>query len=477
MDASKQTPQDLGKIHLQMLLSKYFRSIQRGWLARLLVRIPIEFSDREPYGMTNGKEIFINSTNIQQFDEDFQFGLITHELWHIVLKHCMKDTVLKELREIDWRDLARHYYLSQSHPLSADFTAEVVKQMDAGTWVKYALSRPVFQRIHNIIADAIINNIIERKEHPKGFGALPIGKPPESPIVSELRREIHASGTHNASWKSLGRYLCMNHLETLLQEEQQHKGNDTSLGDVMPDNFRITEEELEKIGELIPPQIENPDHDPDDMGSSQGDRKKGKATAVATSQYWSSALQRFLVSRMVKGAGKTTVNRRKLPRDIYKRQHHIEQKVLNLTIMADVSGSIDQWMIDKFYGNIRRIASEIQPENLTLVTWDTRIIDEVKYHKTPSLPKHFPLKAHGGGTRIQCVGYWLQEHVAKKVMPNEQEIVIIFTDMAFNLPEIETTFPKGIEVIWAAFDIYNKASAVKTIEDLNQHTMFQLKEK
>jgi predicted metal-dependent peptidase len=105
----------------------------------------------------------------------------------------------------------------------------------------------------------------------------------------------------------------------------------------------------------------------------------------------------------------------------------------HLIYYLDISGSITDEEILRFNSEVKFIQEELQPEKLTLVTFDTEIHDEYVFEKDDPFEKI--VVTGRGGTDLHDVF----EH-AKAHRPTA---MIIFTDLWVNVPE-----NPGIPIIW-----------------------------
>lgn len=115
----------------------------------------------------------------------------------------------------------------------------------------------------------------------------------------------------------------------------------------------------------------------------------------------------------------------------------------HLVYYLDISGSITDHHILMFNSEVKFIWEELQPEKLTLVTFDTEIRDEYVFEKGDDFEKIIVIGR--GGTDLAPV--W--DHAAKC----NPTAMIVFTDLEVGIPE-----NPGVPLIWVCID--NKGMTV-----------------
>ena len=101
----------------------------------------------------------------------------------------------------------------------------------------------------------------------------------------------------------------------------------------------------------------------------------------------------------------------------------------------DTSGSIDQGDMDAFLAEMSYIFDVLKPSVLNLVTFDTKIHDDLEFTEGDSLEG---LQMHGGG------GTYIRP-VIEKIIDDAPEISIIFTDGEFHQPYLDDL---NTDIIW-----------------------------
>jgi predicted metal-dependent peptidase len=101
----------------------------------------------------------------------------------------------------------------------------------------------------------------------------------------------------------------------------------------------------------------------------------------------------------------------------------VSEKVDELVIAIDTSGSIGRQELAKFLGEVAGIAEQVLPSRVRLLYWDTAVCADEVYdeHEIQNLVKSTK-PAGGGGTDVTCVSKYLTEHAIKP------QAVIVLTD-------------------------------------------------
>ena len=99
-------------------------------------------------------------------------------------------------------------------------------------------------------------------------------------------------------------------------------------------------------------------------------------------------------------------------------------RLTHLVYALDVSGSISRADADAFINSAHTIKEMLNPKNMTVMLWDTRIVFEKTYRDDEKLGK---IRVHaGGGTDLKPV--------YNRVKQLQPEALVIFTDLAVSIP-------------------------------------------
>ena len=118
-----------------------------------------------------------------------------------------------------------------------------------------------------------------------------------------------------------------------------------------------------------------------------------------------------------------------------------------MVVAIDTSGSISQDIVTKFLSELKAIVTDVVPEKLHLMYWDSQICREEAYTEMDYADLENSTKPRGGGgTNPACVQKRITDG-AKTGEYQNLDAVIIFTDGYFyNEGEWEKV---GIPVLWA----------------------------
>ena len=139
---------------------------------------------------------------------------------------------------------------------------------------------------------------------------------------------------------------------------------------------------------------------------------------------WREQLREF-VKQACPSKSKTSwrkLNRRMLEFDVYM-PILVGEKMKDLVVAVDTSGSIGGKELSAFLAEIKSICEEVQPSNLHLLYWDTRIANHETYTESNlSLLTTSTKPKGGGGTAPHCIAKYMKEkHI-------DAELCIVFTD-------------------------------------------------
>ena len=101
----------------------------------------------------------------------------------------------------------------------------------------------------------------------------------------------------------------------------------------------------------------------------------------------------------------------------------ISERIDEIVIAIDTSGSIGGRELAQFLGEVSGICEQVNPERVRLVYWDTSVCaDEVYEGDAIRDIARSTKPAGGGGTDVRCVPLYLQEKSIKA------QAVVVLTD-------------------------------------------------
>ena len=101
----------------------------------------------------------------------------------------------------------------------------------------------------------------------------------------------------------------------------------------------------------------------------------------------------------------------------------VSEKVEELVLAIDTSGSIGQRELSVFLSEVGSICDTVTPSCVRILYWDTEVCREEKYeiHELANITKSTK-PSGGGGTMVECVPKYMAEHGIKP------QATIILTD-------------------------------------------------
>ena len=141
---------------------------------------------------------------------------------------------------------------------------------------------------------------------------------------------------------------------------------------------------------------------------------------------WREVLREF-ITETCRGTDDSTwrqPSRRHLAMGIL-RPSGITERVGELVIAIDTSGSIGQQELTKCLSEIKGVCDMVKPESIRILYWDTKVCSEEVYGSTGTPLEQLTQTTKprgGGGTRVQCV----PDHI--KATGIEAQAVIVLTD-------------------------------------------------
>lgn len=145
---------------------------------------------------------------------------------------------------------------------------------------------------------------------------------------------------------------------------------------------------------------------------------------LATKIDWREALREFITTTCTGNDYSTwrRPNRRFVSAGVYM-PSGVSEKVNELVIAIDTSGSIGGQELAQFLGEVKGICDSVKPEAVRLLYWDTKVCADEKYEGTEveNLVKSTK-PAGGGGTDVRCVPEYMTQHGIKA------QAVVVLTD-------------------------------------------------
>lgn len=337
-----------------------------------------------PTAYTDGKNKRYGREFFKPLTDKQARGLVLHENLHVALKHLIR--FKKEFKEDAQAinaaaDFAVNDIIMQVHEAEPDF----IGLPDGGLWDKKYRNWSVRE-----IYDDIRKQNKGRKGKPSG-GGQGSGQPSQG----------NESGQ--------GEPLIINGKKYEGFDEHDFNGGK-----------EISPEEMKAVSEAIDQALR--------QGSILAGKLGGKMPRSIQEMLepvvdWRAELRDFVTSA-AKGNDELTwrkFNKRLLSNDIYMPSMYSE-KVGELVVAIDTSGSIGGPELAVFAGELASICDACSPEKVRVLWWDTHVHGEQVFEGNYTNIAHMLKPLGGGGTKVSCVSEYLSE---KKV---QVDAVIVFTD-------------------------------------------------
>lgn len=327
-----------------------------------------------PTAYTDGVNKKYGRAFIEKLEDDELRALVVHENLHIALKHIQR---FKK----EWED----------NPMllnaSADYVVnDIICNLEDQSFLRLPQGGLYDEKYHNWSVREVMNDLKQQQED---------GKQTPQSSMDEHDFESGAMGEGGQPMSAEDQKQLSKEIDRALREGGILAGR---LGAKIPRN----------ITDLLEPKVD-----------------------------WKTVLRDFIMSQM-KGTDEYTwrkYNKRLVANDIYMPSME-DERVGELTIAIDTSGSIGVDELNAFTSELVSICSVSTPEKVRILWWDTEVhgeqtFDESQYDNIAKLVK----PQGGGGTDLSCV----VNHINKENI-NSQAIIVL-TDGYFSTPEWNTAIP------------------------------------
>lgn len=356
------------------------------------------FTDQVPIAATDGANLILNPEKFFEFNLDERVFIVAHEILHCILNHCSLALPMRRSGKVRFTD---------------------------GTELPYD------QELMNIAMDLVINDTLI---HDK------IGKFP-------------TCGMHDPKIATRADTF-MDSYRKVWKEAEKNGGGACNL----PGN----KGGFDTIMDPGAGQGKDPQQATQDRSQTAWDTAVAAAAASAKAQgKLPAALERLLTeiiepqvawqdhiraffARKVGGGG---YNWRKPDRRLIQRDIYAPERAGNgcgmIVVAIDTSGSINQKILDVFFGEMRGIIDDVRPQLIHVVWCDAMV------HKVDTVENAMDIDglkpAGGGGTRFEPVFEWIAE---QSLAP---DALVYLTDGLGSFPKDAPAYP----VVWGALKGYN----------------------
>jgi predicted metal-dependent peptidase len=319
-----------------------------------------------PTAYTNGRDEYYGRAFVDDLTDPEFRGLILHENYHKLLRHLI-------------------------------------------TWMWMFMENP---KLANMACDYVINLIIYL-ENRDGFAVLPKGA-----LLDERFANMSAAQVYK-----------------ILKQEQEDNPDDSDQGE--GDGAGLDEHDWEGAQEMSADEQRDLAQEID-QAIRQGALTAGKVGSggnraidqlLQPEVNWREVLREF-ITETCRGNDDSTwrqPSRRHLAMGML-RPSGITERVGELVIAIDTSGSIGQQELTKCLSEIKGVCDTVRPESVRILYWDTKVCSDELYGDVPNACASLEQltqttkPAGGGGTMVQCVPDYIQKNNINA------QAVIVLTD-------------------------------------------------
>ncbi len=345
----------------------------------IVMNLTFESSRTIETAATNGKTIWYNPAFFSNMTEGQQNFVLMHELFHVLLRHGMRN-----------RDNKRN------------------------------------KAIWNTACDLIINSMLSGMFYKMRALMIPF-EIPHTGLFSNISSEQTAENLYekilfdnkDISDKSKRILVRQRYTDSVFSVKTEEKEIPSDIK-----GFDLSDEESERNDKIISELIRrSASENRASMGSYYVPAEIYKLTETKTLD-WKKLLKDFLSEETSDDSSYTTPERKYLHMDMILPGHSInDDKIDEIWAFVDSSGSISKDQILQFLTQLYRISRQFKCI-FNICYWDTKVTDIYKkIIKEDDIFKSLP--NHAGGTDINCVYNWISEN---KVKP---DVMLILTDGYF----------------------------------------------
>ena len=357
--------------NLRPLVEEIFRKDPRFvGLSRFIANVRIFWSFEINTACAGHGFIFFNPDFWDGIPEETRKTVLAHEVWHLILKHLQRGEGCDP----------------DIHNQACDHVINLSLEKDGFT---FDGTNPLKDPIHlGKSSERIYNEIWEdRKKNPPP----PTGAPSKSQIEELIKGILGADAASGAKGKTLQQQK--EEAEANVDEAQKSIGSTPGTNNIKLDmtknKVQIQRATYQKIFE---------DYLTDPLSG-------GKRTFMRPSRRSHGMPTKLLT-----------------PGRFPKRGH--KNRLTHLVYALDVSGSITKQQAQQFHDSVRTIKDLLNPEKLTVLLFDTRIVFE----------KTFTDKEKYGNINVQAGGGTDLNDVYKRMRILGAEAMVCFTDLCVNIP-------------------------------------------
>lgn len=258
-------------------------------------------------------------------------------------------------------------------------------------------------KLANMAADYVVNDVIMNIKD-KAFIKLPDGG-------------LYDSKFHGWSYPEIYRHL---------EKEEEQGGQGNGAGQPFDEHDMSNAEQMsaEEMKEYVD-QVNEAIHQGGLLAGRFGQKLPRSVTETLQPKVdWTTALREF-VSSIAQGNDEHTYRKfdKRMILDDIIQPGVMSEKIGDIVVAIDTSGSISAAMINEFAAELQSICEQVNPDALRVMWWDTTVSSEQVFTPDGFNDISKLLKpTGGGGTHVSCVS----EHMLKRNY--KADCVLVFTD-------------------------------------------------
>ena len=389
------------KLTVEESIRKSHKDIMGGrstyHLAGVLMMGKTEVVDNIPTACTNGQDKKYGREFMSTLPKEEVAGVIMHEAVHILLRHIPRH-----------RDLIKED--AQLANAAMDYVDnDYIKSLDGyGSWFKLPDGH---------LWDAKFKNWTVRQV----YNFLKKGRDADKPEQQPSKPEAGTTLDGRSSVKIEGK-------EYVTETTDEH---DASVVEGM------STEELQKLEERVDQAIQEASLL---AGVAGKETPRAFGELLAPERNWREDLQEFASSAM-RGNDQSTFrrfNRQRLPDDLY-RPSKFNDRIGNIIIANDTSGSIGDAEMSIWLDALADICEQCVPDSVRVLWWDSEVRGDQELTGSYGNLREVLKPSGGGGTRVSSVANYINNEQIKA------DCVIVFTD---GYTESEITWDINVPTLW-----------------------------
>jgi predicted metal-dependent peptidase len=356
--------------------------IKHPFFATLLMSTPAVETTEVPTAATDMEKLYYNPDFIESLDDDVILFVLAHEVMHIALAHGV-------------RLMSRHQFLWN---IACDYAINLVlDETGFKVWDQALLSKDYKDMSADQIYEKLMKEVDKQRKQQGGGKGSPDGDPQGgSGKTDDIAKDMFGDGGGMVGdIKQNEAASDPAHAAKVRRSIQQRVAQAANVAR-MAGKFSGSLERL--VGEILDPKVP-----------------------------WSHVLRDYM-TRVTKDDEHWNRRNRRF-QSVYLPARHSE-KMGEIVLIGDTSGSIGNDELCKYMAEAAAIAEDVHPERIRILWADTRVAGEQVFEEGELI---VPAPKGGGGTDMRVP--------LKKAEDYQPEVVVLFTDGYTPWPDGEPPFP------------------------------------